>query len=114
MNWSQEWVNAHLAKFKDEKSNDRAAVQTTDVESVVSNEPVAEKKGPRLDTPVRVHCHTSGKRLGDCDGRSIKAVLDAVVRSGILTDDSAKCVEEVSFTQNAGNENQTLIKIETT
>jgi Holliday junction resolvase RusA-like endonuclease len=66
-----------------------------------------------MDTPVRVWCHTRGKRLGDCDGRSLKAVLDAIVRLGILPDDSAQFVKEVRFTQELTKEDQTVITLET-
>lgn len=60
----------------------------------------------------RVRCHTKGVRLGDVDGRSIKAILDGLTKAGIWSDDSAKFVKEVSFTQELGKEDQTVIEIE--
>jgi len=110
--WSQEDVEKHLAKFKHEKTNNRAAVQTPDLESATGDESMGKKAPARLDTPVRVHCHTIGRRLGDCDGRSVKAVLDGMVKAGLLAGDSERFVKEVRFTQGYGKEDQTIITIE--
>jgi len=96
-----------------DKTNNRPAVQTANVESTSRHEPLGKKKSPRLDTPVRILCHTISKRLGDCDGRSIKAVLDGIVTAGILPTDSHESVQEVRFTQELGTEDQTIITIET-
>lgn len=60
-----------------------------------------------------VKVHTRGRRLGDCDGRSVKAALDAIVAGGILPDDNAQIVKKVSFTQEFGEADQTIITIET-
>ena len=89
-----------------------SAVQTSNVEPATSNEPLGKGKSTPLDTPVRIRCHTKGKRLGDCDGRSFKAALDAIVTGGILPTDSAKSVTQVSFTQEHSDEDQTIITIE--
>jgi hypothetical protein len=110
--WSQEDVEKHLAKFKHEKTNNRAAVQAPDVEPIASDESMGKKAPARLDTPVRVYCHTIGRRLGDCDGRSVKAVLDGMVKAGLLAGDSERFVKEVRFTQGYGKEDQTIITIE--
>ena len=66
-----------------------------------------------MDTPVHIKVHTRCKRLGDCDGRSVKAALDAIVACGILPDDNAEFVKKVSFTQEFWQEDQTIITIET-
>ena len=89
-----------------------SAVQAPNVEPTVSNESLGKGKGSPLDTPVRIKCHTRGKRLGDCDGRSLKAALDAIVSGGILPTDSAESVKEVQFTQEHWTEDQTIITIE--
>ena len=82
------------------------------MESASSDESLGKGKGSPLDTPVRIRCHTRGKRLGDCDGRSLKAALDAIVTSGILPTDSAESVKEVQYTQEHWPEDQTIITIE--
>lgn len=110
--WTEDEYADYLAK-SDQTPYNRSAISITHVESTVSNEQVGAEKGARLVTPVRIFCHTITNRLGDCDGRSLKAVLDGIVKAGILPDDSAQCVQEVRFTQELGKEDQTIITIET-
>ena len=57
------------------------------------------KKNTRSDTQYDVHVHSIRKRLGDVDGISAKAAIDGLVKSGLLTDDSAKHIREIKFTQ---------------
>jgi Holliday junction resolvase RusA-like endonuclease len=73
---------------------------------------MAKKKRSGFSPCYRIRCHTRAKRLGDCDGRSIKAILDGIVQAGILPDDSAKFVKEVVFTQELGTPDETIITIE--
>ena len=56
-----------------------------------------------------VHIHSIRKRLADPDGVSAKAVIDGLVHAGILIDDSAKEIGKVSYTQEKGKEEKTLI-----
>lgn len=56
--------------------------------------------------------HTIGRRLGDVDGRSAKACIDSFTKAGVWRDDSHECVKEVSFTQELGDEDQTIITVE--
>ena len=100
-----------MIKYWNGKFNAHSPFQTPYLESTVSHEPLGAAKTPRLASSVRIRCHTIGKRLGDCDGRSIKAVLDALVRGGILKSDSYESVKEVCFTQEYGEEDQTIITI---
>ena len=87
------------------------AFQTSNVESIVGHESLAKKEGARLDSQFRVRCHTKGKRLGDVDGRSIKAVFDALTKAGIWPDDSALFLKEVSFSQEKSDVEETVIEI---
>ena len=72
---------------------------------------MAEKQIIPFDTPVHIHIHSIRKRLVDPDGVSAKAAIDGLVRCGILLDDSAKLVKEVSYSQEKGSEEKTLITI---
>ncbi len=63
-----------------------------------------------LMSQVKIHIHSFRKRLADPDGISAKAVIDGLVLSGIIKDDSAQCVKEVSFSQEIG-EDETVIDI---
>ena len=55
---------------------------------------------PRFNSQVRILIHSYRYRLADPDGISAKAVVDGLVRNGILADDTAEQVQEVSFRQN--------------
>lgn len=48
---------------------------------------------------VKIHIHSRRKRLTDPDGLSAKAAIDGLVLYGVIPDDSAKCVSEVTFSQ---------------
>ncbi len=53
----------------------------------------------KITPPVDITIHSRRRRLADPDGISGKWVVDAIVSSGIIPDDSAKYVKKVSFTQ---------------
>ena len=91
------------------KANPNPARKTPNVEPAPSHESLAKKKGPGLDPQFRVRVITRGKRLGDVDGRSCKAVLDAFTKAGIWPDDNA--VKQISFEQEPGQEDETIIEI---
>ena len=81
------------------------------VEPPAGHESLAEKKGPRFDSPVRLVCHHVRKRLIDPDNISIKAALDAIVKAKILRDDTAKQIKSITHTQEKGAEEKTIITI---
>lgn len=81
------------------------------MESTIINESLAEKKGKGCNTRCNIRVHSKRKRLADPDGISAKAVLDGITKAGILTDDSAKFVKEVSFSQEIATEDETIINI---
>lgn len=49
--------------------------------------------------------------MADPDGISAKAVIDGLVLGGILVDDGAKFVKEVTFTQETCKTEETIIDI---
>ena len=53
----------------------------------------------RYDTPVCIIVNSYRKRLCDPDGISAKAVIDGIVKAGILSDDTTKQISEVRFKQ---------------
>ena len=79
----------------------RTAVPVADVEPPARHEPMAEKKGTRLDSfkGVIVCVHSKRHRLTDPDGASAKAVLDGLVIAKILADDSPEFIKEVRMSQ---------------
>ena len=61
---------------------------------------------------VSVHIHSIRKRLTDADGISGKAAIDAIVKCGIIKDDSPQYVKTVTYSQEKGKEEKTIITIE--
>ena len=83
----------------------------TNLESNTSDASLGEKKIKGYDSPVRVVIHSYRKRLTDADGISAKAAIDGLVKAGLLTDDSPKYVEEVTYRQYKSKEEKTIIEI---
>ena len=81
------------------------------MEQNITNEPLGEKKIKRFDSPVTITVISYRKRDHDTDGVSVKAVLDGIVKSGLLTDDSSKQVKEVIFKSIKSKEEKTIIEI---
>jgi hypothetical protein len=79
----------------------RPAVCRSHLEQPVGPGPLAEGKGAALDSlgRVRLRCTTRCHRLGDCDGRSYKHIIDGLVLAGRLKDDSPEYVESVEMRQ---------------
>lgn len=70
-----------------------------DLEHYPRGEPLPETEDKRFVSQVDVRVHQARHRLCDPDGASVKAVLDAIVASGLLRDDGPEEVREVRFTQ---------------
>jgi len=83
------------------------------MEPANGNALLGEEEMSRFDSPVRIHIHSIRNRLVDPDGISAKAAIDGIVKAGILEDDSAKFVKEVSYSQEKGKEEKTIISIQT-
>ena len=58
---------------------------------------MAKKETKGLDTRVNIHIISYRKAKHDPDGISAKAVIDGIVRRGILSDDSTNEVRKVTF-----------------
>ena len=68
---------------------------------------------PAFDTPVNIRVISYRKLKHDPDGVSVKAVLDGIVRAGILADDSSKQIKKVTFESRKSKDERTVIVIET-
>lgn len=88
--------------------NPRAA---TYLEPTAFDGPLEAEEGPRFTSPVDIHVHSIRRRLADPDGISAKAVIDSLVRERILEDDSPKYVRQVTYSQEKGVEDKTIITI---
>lgn len=98
------------------KARGETSVPAPNVERPVRNAPLEKKKSSGLDSfgnrRVRVRVHSRRHRLCDSDGISGKAVLDGLVRRGVLEDDSPEFVEQVTFTQEKSIIEETVITLE--
>ena len=85
------------------------------MERTTSNESLAKKKGKGRNTPInrkcRVHIHHKRNRLADPDGISVKATIDGLVLAGILPDDNATIINQVSQSQEKSKQEETIIDI---
>ena len=89
----------------------RITLCTADLEQNACDASLAKEKIARSNPPYDVVIHSVRKRLADADGISCKAVLDAIVKAGVLPDDSPKYVKSVTFTQEKGDEEKTIISL---
>lgn len=81
------------------------------MEPTVSNESLATRQNPPMDTRCDINVHSRRKRLADPDGISAKAVIDALVIGGILPDDSAKYIRQVTFSQEQSQIEETIVDV---
>ena len=79
------------------------------MEQNTSNESLGAQKAARLTAPHDLHVHSIRKRLADSDGISAKAVIDGLIKAGVLIDDSPKYIKEISFSQEKGKKEKTIL-----
>lgn len=91
--------------------NNRAALSVANMEPDSSHAPVAEEKTARFDSRVIITVTSYRKAKHDPDGISVKAVLDGIVRAGILVDDSTQQVKSIKFESIKSKEEKTIITI---
>jgi len=87
---------------------------TANLEQNTGNAPVGKKETKGLDTRVNINVVSYRRVNHDPDGISAKAVIDGIVRAGLLPDDSAKEVKKVTFESficKKGEEERTEIEI---
>lgn len=94
------------------ESSNRASLPTANVEQTIGNASFRAKEMPRFNTQVNVKVTSYRKRNTDTDGISAKAVLDGLVRAGILADDSSEQVKTITFENIKAKEEKTVIELE--
>lgn len=98
------WRNNFEKKVVDA---DRATISLADLESHYGYAPFRENETTQVDTPVSIHIHSIRGRAVDPDGISAKACIDGLVHAGVLADDTAKQVKEVTFSQGKSGKTKT-------
>ena len=81
------------------------------MESDLGDAKMGKKKAKRLVTICDLHVHSIRKCLSDSDGASAKYVIDGIVNSGLLQDDSPSFIRNTSYSQEKGQEEQTIITL---
>ena len=99
-----------------EKTYNRVADTLANMERPSRRKPLAKKKDKGRHTqnssPCSIHIHSVRKRLCDADGISGKAAIDGLIHAGVLQDDGPQHVESVSYSQEKGAVEKTVITIE--
>ena len=94
------------------ETDNNTTVPASNVEQDIGNDELRATKATPLNSRVSIHVHSIRKRLADIDGISAKAAIDGLVHAGILTDDSPKEVSKISYSQEKGPVEMTIIELE--
>ena len=92
-NWARKQIKGATNGRKKKTRNPRPS-KDAKLEPTASHEPMAKSKDPFFTSRVRIEITHYRCRLCDPGGPSSKAVLDGIVRAGILRDDSLLWIEE--------------------
>ena len=92
-------------------SKNNTAIPVANMEQNISYGPLGEEETSRLDSRCCIHIHSIRKRLTDPDGTSGKAAIDGLVRGGLLKDDKTQYVKEVTYSQEKGSPEETIITL---
>jgi len=85
------------------------------MESYSCNEAPRPYENEAFNTPVIITVHSFRYRLADPDGLCAKYHIDAIVKAGLLVDDTTKEIQEVRFRQtkiSKPEEERTVITLE--
>ena len=93
------------------KNSHNSTVPVTDLESGSCDAPLAKKETSGYAPRACLHIHSYRKRLTDPDGVSAKAVIDGIVKAGLLPDDSTEYIAQVSYGQEKATEEKTIITV---
>ena len=94
-------------------NGDRSTHPASNMESNTGDEPKRPNGAQKDGEICRVYVHSIRKKLADSDGISGKAMLDGIVDSGLLIDDSPEEVEFVRHTQEKTKEEEmTVIRVD--
>ncbi len=101
-----------LGHGKKDNSN-RAADTPAHLEQTPCSKPVGKEEDQGHGTPgsCAIHIHSIRKRLCDPDGISAKSAIDGLVHRKILQNDSTKEIKEVTYSQEKGEPERTIITL---
>jgi len=112
--WARKQIKA--ANGRKKKTNNRSASKDADVERLAGDEPLAACKSAFFNSRVSVRITHYRSRFADPGGPSSKALIDGLVRAGVLRDDSllwiAEPIIEVQVKVKNQDEEKTVVEIE--
>jgi len=111
MKWSQKDIEQLPVEYQ-KQIRDQVAVSNPNMEQCISHATEKKNEVKKINPPVNIHVHSKRKSLADADGLCAKWVIDEIVDSGILPDDNPKNVHSVSFSQEKGEPEETIVTIE--
>jgi hypothetical protein len=82
-----------------DRNKNRSTGAAANVESHLVHALKGAHAAEKLHPPVRITIHSIRRKLADSDGISGKALIDGIVKAGLLDDDSTEFVSEVRYTQ---------------
>lgn len=89
----------------------RASHNLANMESNIVDEPKRANAFEEINQRVHIHIHSIRKRLTDYKGVSEKAAVDGIVQSGLLKNDDLDHVSAITFSQEVGKPEGTIISI---
>ena len=104
----QRQVREKLANENENRNTNTAP----NMERAFSCKPLGTKENPRFNTPVRIDIRTT--RRAETDNRAVseKAVVDGLVKAGILKNDTKKEIKELNVYEPEINKvEKTIIEI---
>ena len=109
--WTESEYENYIARGRKAKAAVDAAVSIANVESSldlpIKKKAPSETAGPRF----RIHVHSKRHRLTDPDATCAKWAIDGLVQGGIIPDDSAKYIKEISYSQEKSATEETVIEV---
>ena len=95
--------------MKNETKNS-STYSLADMESIVADALSHQNESELDNKAIHIHIHSVRKRPTDPDGVSAKAAIDGTVEAGLLADDNCEIVKSVTFSQEKGKIEKTVIE----
>jgi Holliday junction resolvase RusA-like endonuclease len=90
-----DYIKEQLLNAFKKKNDNRATNTASNMEQSFINKQMGAKEGSRFVNPVRINIFSTRKRQTDNCAISEKAVIDALIKNGILKDDTKEYIKEL-------------------
>ena len=107
------WTERDLRDYE-RRNKDSAPVRTANRKSVRSSD-TQRALGNETDSPrfscIDVQIHVTRRRGTDREATRIKAVIDGIVRGGVIKDDGDNEIKTIQVTKAKGSKEETIITV---